>query len=234
MTHVIVNGREVGCDAPVVPWEQSGLRFDGLRTRKETRAVVLHWTGGNGLAPQVYRTLRTRKNERGRVLGLSVQFVIEPNGTIYQFCDASARCQHAGSIDDTNHDGLQESANACTVGVEIVNPASSIANTRGIRRALVREEIHGVDQVATAFTAEQTASAIALTRALCAAYGLPLVVPMDGDQVLSTVMPEAEFATFRGVLGHLNLTTRKRDPGLAILRAIGALTHRPSKPLDVI
>ena len=232
--YVIAGGREVLCDAPVVLWEQSGLYFPALGKRTETRCVVLHHTGGSGLAPQVHRTLKTRTNDRGKPLGLSVHFCVEPNGTVYQYCDADRRCAHAGSVDDSDHDGIQFSGNACSIGVEVVNPASSIANTRGIRRTLVREEIHGAEQVATAFTSEQVASTVALTRSLCAAYGLPLDVPMDGADVLATVMPEREFRDFRGVCGHLHLTTRKRDPGLGILRAVAALSRHPATPLDVV
>jgi N-acetyl-anhydromuramyl-L-alanine amidase AmpD len=234
MSYILVSGKEVACDAPVILWEESGLRFDGLGKRSTTTCVVLHHTGGVGMAPQVFRTLKTRTDKRGKLLNLSVHFCVEPNGNVYQFVDADRRCAHAGSVDDTNNDGLQLSGNSCSIGIEVINPASSVASARGIRRALVREEIHGVEQVATAFTAEQTASTIALCRSLCAAYGLPCDVAMDDQDVLSTVMPEQEFKTFRGVLGHLHLTSRKRDPGLAILRSIAALSRRPSTPPDVI
>lgn len=234
MGYILVSGKEVACDAPVILWEQSGLRFEALGKRTETRCVVVHHTGGVGMAPQVFRTLKTRTDKRGKLLNLSVHFCVEPNGNVYQFADSDRRCAHAGSVDDLDGDGLQLSGNACSIGIEVVNPASSIASTRGIRRSLVREEIHGVEQVATAFTSEQTASTIALCRSLCAAYGLPLETAMDDQDVLATVMPENEFKTFRGVCGHLNLTTSKRDPGLAILRSIAALSRRPTQPSDVI
>jgi N-acetyl-anhydromuramyl-L-alanine amidase AmpD len=231
---IVVGGREVHCEAPVIGWKEHGLHFAGV-DRHETRAIVVHHTGGAGLAPQVFRTLRTRLSLRtGKPMNLSAHFCVEPTGVVYQYCDANLRCQHAGSIDDTDGDGLQESANACTVGIEVVNPASGMQITRGVRRALVREEIHGVEQVSSAFTVEQTASTLALIHALCGAYGLPVDVPMDGDGVLATVMPEADFRRFRGVCGHLHLTRRKRDPGLAILRAVGALTRFPAAPPGVV
>lgn len=235
MGYIMVSGREVPCDAPVILWEQSGLCFDGLGKRSTTTCVVLHHTGGTNLAPGVMHTLKTRRDRvTGKTLNLSVHFCIEPNGNVYQYCDADRRCAHAGSVDDTNRDGLQISGNACSVGIEVVNPASEMPVVRGIRRALVREEIHGIEKVATSFTSEQVDSTLELSRSLCAAFGLPLDVPMDGDDVLSTVMPEVEFKAYRGVCGHLNLTTMKRDPGLAILRSIAALTRRPTRPLDII
>ena len=234
MSYIIVNGKEVSCSAPVILWEDSGLRFDGLMVRTDTRSVVLHHTGGSGMAAQLLRTLKTRTDKRGKVMRLSVHFCVEPNGNVYQFCDTNRRCAHAGSVDDTNGDGLQASGNAYSVGIEVVNPASPVASTRGIRRALVREEIHGIEQVATAFTSEQVASILALTGALCSAYGLPFDVPMDGPDVLATVIPESDFVNFRGVCGHLNLTSGKRDPGLAILRSIASMTRRPTQPSDAI
>lgn len=226
MTHIIVGGKEVPCAAPVVTWVDHGLHFAGLGMRKTTTAVCLHHTGGAGMAPQVFRTLKTRK--------LSVHFTVEPNGTAYQFADCNAYCMHAGRIDDQDGDGFQASANAVTVGIEFVNPATPTNTGKGIPRAIVREEIHGVDKVSTTLTAEQTATGLALVQSLCTAYGLPVQTAMAGQTVLSTVMSESDFRKFRGVLGHLHLTKRKVDPGLAILRAIAALTRHPAAPPDVI
>lgn len=232
---ILVGGKAVACDATVVKlWTETGLHFAALGKRTQTTAVVLHWTGSTNLGPGVFETLRTRKDKAtGKVLGLSVHFAIDPDGTVYQFCDATDRCAHAGSHDDDNRDGVRVSGNAASVGIEIVNPASSVPDPH-VQRAMVREEIHGDEQVATAFTAPQLASSIALTRSLCAAYGLPLDVPMAGGDVLATVMAEDAFRSFRGVCGHLHITRRKRDPGLAILRAVAALTRRPSTPPDIV
>lgn len=209
---IIAAGREVACAAPVVPWHDHGLHFGGLGQRSSTTAVVLHHTGGIGLAPQVFRTLVQRR--------LSVHFCVEPNGTVYQFCDASARCAHAGSVDDSNDDGIRVSGNSTTIGVELVNPASRAPATKGIVRPMVTETIHGQTATVTGFTEAQVESASSLCRALCAAYGLPLAVPMAGDHVLATTLSEADWVRFRGVCGHLHLTQRKRDPGLAVFGAL--------------
>jgi N-acetyl-anhydromuramyl-L-alanine amidase AmpD len=200
MGTVLVDGREVRCQA-VVKHDQR-FTFSGLARRTETRAVCLHWTGGRRGGPAVFRTLQTR--------GLSVQFNVDPDGTIWQFCDAALRCSHASG------------ANSWSIGIEMTNPAQAKQAFGDAPRAVVVESIHGQDVQHTTFTVEQVTSAIALVETLCKAYGLPLAVPMDGRAVLSTAMTKAQQDTFRGVCGHLNLTTRKIDPGLAILRAVAA------------
>ncbi len=219
---IIVSGQPVYVGREVRVWTESGLGFEALGKRERTTAVVLHWTGGSGLASQVYRTLKQRR--------LSVHFVIEPDGAIHQHCDSDRRCAHAGSVDDSNHDGHQLSANASTIGIEIVNPAGQINSVRGVKRELVRETIHGRDLLYTMFTAEQVKSALALTEPLCRAYGLPFEPFMKDGRVWPTVMSESEYASFRGVLGHFQLTRRKTDCGLALLRAIAASGHVLREP----
>lgn len=214
---LIIGGQEVRVASRVV--HDDKLTFESLVQRKKTNAVVLHWTGGSGLAPQVFRTLVSR--------GLSVHLVIEPDGTVYQMADLNRRCSHAGSVDDSDGDGKVASANANTIGIEVVNPANRAAITNGVRRELVTEKIHGLEVEASAFTQAQTQAALDVVSTICTHYKLPISVPMLGDDVLSTSMSEHDFAVFRGVLGHLHLTRRKRDPGLALLRAVAALPYVP-------
>lgn len=224
VTDLMIGGKRVPCAAPVLGWMQTGNAFLDLPKRLHTTAVCLHWTGGANLAPGMFRTLVQRN--------LSVQFLVEPAGNIVQFCDADRLCQHAGKLDDDDGDGVLISGNRYTIGVEIVNPATNQTIVRGIQRSLVREKIHGHEQVASTFTAAQVTSTILLCEALCGAYSLPMQVPMDGSDVLATRMGEAAFRDFRGVLGHFHLTRRKRDPGLAILRAIAAIAPRREQESD--
>jgi N-acetyl-anhydromuramyl-L-alanine amidase AmpD len=200
MGTVLVDGREHRCAAVVK--RDPRFTFSGLGRRESTRAVCLHWTGGRRGGPAVFRTLQVR--------GLSVQFNIDADGTIWQFCDAALRCSHATG------------ANSWSIGVEMTNPAQPKQATGDAPRAVVVESIHGQDVQHTTFTAAQVTAALALVDTLCQAYGLPLAVPMDGRDVLSTVMPKAQLDTFRGVMGHLHTTRRKLDPGIAILRAVAA------------
>lgn len=196
---VIVGGRIVPVDARVRTWHEHGLTFV-CGKRAQTRAVVLHWTGGEGQSTQVYRTLKTR--------GLSVQFLIEQDGTIIQYTDADAYCSHAGG------------ANAWTVGIEIANAATPTTNLAWPRE-VYRETIHGRTFRCARFYPEQLDAAFHLTRALCLAYGLPLDVPRGKDgELIRGVLPLRVLAEYRGVLGHYHLTTRKNDPGAEILQSI--------------
>ncbi len=201
MGTVLVDGREVRCEAVVR--REPRFTFAGLARRTETRCICLHWTGGRRGGPSVFKTLQKR--------GLSVQFSIDSDGAIWQFCDAQLRCSHAAG------------ANSWSIGIEMTNPAQPKQAFGDAPRAVVVENIHGQDLQHTTFTAEQMAAALALTQTLCKAYGLPLAVPMDGRDVLSTQAPKELLGSFRGVIGHLNVTTRKVDPGLAVLRAVAAL-----------
>lgn len=215
---LIASGKEILTSCTVKLWRETGLHFPVGRRRQETRHLVHHWTGGSRQAPEVFEMWRTRK--------LSVHLFVEPDGTVYQFCDLDRRCSHAGTVDDWDRDGHEMSANAWSIGIEAVNPALPRSPPKGIQRAVVREVIHGQAVNATTFTAAQTRSLLELTRVICARYELPVAVPMEGGDVLARVLTEPEFEEFYGVLGHYMLTRGKRDPGLALMRAVAALPFR--------
>lgn len=202
---IFCGGRPIECEAEVRTWRtQLKLNFPRLKMRTETRAVCIHHTGGEGDAAQVHRTLVER--------GLSVQFCVDQLGVVTQYADAETRCSHA------------KSANGWSIGIEVCSAAGPTPGKHG--RALVRESVHGVEATRATFLPAQVKAVLALTEALCAAYELPMVVPMRGKDVLSTVMEPDEMASFRGVCGHLQLDRAKVDPGLMILRAVAAYPLR--------
>jgi N-acetyl-anhydromuramyl-L-alanine amidase AmpD len=203
---ILIGGHPHYVGREVRVWSESGLSFEALGKRTETRAVVVHHTGGEGDAAQVHRVLKGR--------GLSVQFFIDHLGIIHQYCDASARASHAGT------------ANGWSCGIEIQNRANANPVQRGIKREVVIERIHGKEGKRTTMLPEQVASAIALVEVLCKAYGLPMEVPLTGADVTATVVPN--LSMWRGVLGHLHLKATKIDPGLVVLRAIAAHRIRDS------
>lgn len=215
---LIAGGKELATECRVKHWRATGLEFAGLRRRQETRHLVHHWTGGSRPGPQVFDVLKQRR--------LSVHLCVDPDGTVWQFCDLDRRCSHAGTLDDWDKDGHELSANAWSIGIEAVNPAAPRAPLKGVQRAVVREVIHGQAQDATTFTAAQTRALLELTQVICARYELPLAVPMESGDVLARVLTEPEFEAFYGVLGHFHLTKAKRDPGLALMRAVAALPLR--------
>jgi len=201
MGEMIVRGHPLAVPFDVHTWYTTGLAFSGLGMRSSTQTVGLHWTGGEGDAAGVHRTLTARR--------LSVQFYIAYDGSVYQFCDASSRAAHIGT------------ENARCVGIEIANRASTVDDPKHPRETYA-DTVHGRTFKASYFTPAQVASAKALTTALCAAYGLPYVSP-DAHTALDPVA----LRSFRGVVGHYHVTVRKNDPGTRLLRDIGT---QPPKP----
>ena len=172
--------------------------------------------------------------------GLSVHFLLDVDGTIYQTCDLRETCWHASQ------------ANGRSVGVEIANigayPVSSAAETlegwysideegpflqyppwygeTGIRtpdfvarprqRERVRGFAHGAEFEQYDFTPEQYASLAALSRTLSEVLDIPLAVPRDAEgRVRTDALSDEEFRAWSGLIGHQQLTTRKTDPGPA-------------------
>lgn len=201
---ILVSGEPVYCEADVRSWHEHGLTFPALSKRTETRAVVLHWTGGEGGGldggQQENRVIRERR--------LSVHFCIEQDGTVYQYVDAGMRCAHASG------------ANDWSVGIEVANRANGKPNEEWPREKYF-EVVHGKRFACSRFYPAQVAAAQALCSALCRAYGLPLDVPKDeaGALIAATLAP-ASLAEYRGVLGHYHIKETKRDPGTELLRAI--------------
>jgi N-acetyl-anhydromuramyl-L-alanine amidase AmpD len=187
---IIVAGRAVSVNADVV--RDPKLQFSALGKRTETRAVLHHWTGGEGGGAQVFQTLKDR--------GLSVHFLIDQLGTIYQYADAALRCSHAGI------------ANGWSVGVEISNRADKNEDHARWPRNLLRGR--------TDFYPTQYDAAKELTVALCRAFGLPRVAPMLNGKVRDGRLTFAEERLYRGVLGHYHVSEVKKDPGPDLLEYV--------------
>jgi len=172
--------------------------------------------------------------------GLSVHFMLDVDGTIYQTCDVRETCWHASQ------------ANKASVGIEIANigayPIGAGADVldawyesdsegvymvyppwfgeTGVRTAgftprprraeRVRGMAHGAEYEQHDFTSEQYRSLAALTSALCGALEIPLLVPRDAAGAVRTdALSDDELAAWSGLIGHQQITTRKSDPGPA-------------------
>jgi len=171
--------------------------------------------------------------------GLSVHFMLDLDGTIYQTLDLKERAWHAGTANDRS------------VGVEIANMGAyphmnvldkwyaqdengdtyvTLPPGRGdggirtpdfiaypSRNEPVTGNIQGQDLMQYDLTDEQYVSLIKLTATLCQV--LPRIecdYPRDEEGNLRTTMlTDEEMADFSGLLGHYHVTTRKIDPGPA-------------------
>ena len=175
------------------------------------------------------------------VRDLSVHFMLDLDGTIYQTLDAKERAWHATT------------SNSRSVGIEIANVGAYAPNNRktldewyqpdesghrriviparfgptGIRTAgfegrparpepvqgrVQRQELAQYD-----FTPEQYRALIRLTAALCTA--LPKIrcdYPRDAEgRLIPEKLPDDKLESYRGVLGHYHVQSNKTDPGPA-------------------
>ncbi len=282
---IVIAGRHVAIAAPVVLWTDpggysaygtepffggepksdspKGLRFrpgrriEGVDVSEPTRAeldlaidqFVLHYDVC-GVSRRCFEVLHDLR-------GLSVHFLLDVDGTLYQTLDLADTAWHA------------RQANARSVGVEIANigayppgGASPLdtwyakddlgwrlklparfgdggVRTEGFvarpaRPERVAGEIQGKPLEQYDFTAEQYATLVKLSAALCRAFPkLEPDAPRDERGVVRTdALTDEEFAEFRGILGHDHVTVEKADPGPALdwerlLEDVRALLETP-------
>jgi N-acetyl-anhydromuramyl-L-alanine amidase AmpD len=171
--------------------------------------------------------------------GLSVQFMLDIDGTIYQTMDVKERAWHATR------------SNTRSVGIEIANMGAykSLApiqewysrdetgrtritiparfgdggvRTPGFIGRPVRDEpvkgvIQGTEYLQYDLTPQQYDSLIKLTAALCTA--LPKIqcdYPRDSEgRLIPHVLTDEEWENFQGLIGHFHVQKEKQDPGPA-------------------
>jgi N-acetyl-anhydromuramyl-L-alanine amidase AmpD len=187
-----------------------------------------------GTSRQCFKVLQDMRD-------LSVHFMLDLDGTIYQTLDLKERAWHATS------------SNSRSVGIEIANVGSYPADGRnpfaewyakepngqtritipaaygdgGIRtRDFVghpaRPEpiigmIQGQELIQYDFTPQQYHALIKLTATLSKAFPkLTCDYPKDAaGQLIRQKLPAAELKSYQGVLGHFHIQTDKVDPGPA-------------------
>jgi len=216
-----------GCDTPERIGKRAGVASAGDLGRAVHQFVIHYdeaWTSANCF--HVLQDIR----------GLSVHFLCDQDGTIYQTCDAIERCRHARAANDRS------------VGVEVAHPGAltdALAgryrrDARGVFLAVperfgaapfrvsgfvprparpepVRGRIHGREIAQYDFTDEQYEALARLAAGLARALPrIRLDAPRDSEgRVRTGVLGEEEAAAFEGILGHYHLQTDKTDPGPA-------------------
>ncbi len=184
--------------------------------------------------------------------GLSVHFLLDVDGTLYQTVDLREQCWHATK------------ANARSIGVEIAHiggrpPRAAqemeswyVRDEVGLRLQFpawvgdggvrtpgfvgrpardyrIEDRIQGGEQWMYDYTPEQYETLVCLSAALCDLFPrMACDVPRDAQgRVRTTVLSDEEFAAFGGILGHHHVQANKVDPGVAFdwepfLRAVRA------------
>ena len=192
---------------------------------------VLHYDT-LGLSGRCFDILQNR--------GLSVHFLLDVDGTVYQTLDLQERAWHA-TIANNRSIGI-EIANLGAYPVGEKNPFAVwyVADEAGgvrlspplenprirtpdfIARPARAEPVTGIVQgkelVQYDFTPEQYAALIRLTGALHRVFPkIRLDYPRDADgALLLEKMPQAAWAEFGGVIGHFHIQDDKVDPGPAL------------------
>ncbi|HSN28148.1 MAG TPA: N-acetylmuramoyl-L-alanine amidase [Kofleriaceae bacterium] len=146
------------------------------------------------------------QNERG----LSVHFMIDNDGTIYQTIDLGLMAYHASEW------------NTSSIGVELCNrgdakkePNYYSSGRFGPKRDVKPCKINGNTILAFDYTPQQYDSFMKLARGLQRVLpNLPAEFPQSsaGVQSWDTMPPSASFS-FSGYIGHYHLTNQKWDPG---------------------
>ena len=194
---------------------------------------VIHFDA-SGTSRQCFKVLHD-------VRGLSVHFMLDLDGTIYQTLDLKERAWHATT------------SNSRSIGIEIAHvgafspgsesraqewyqpqekgpPRITIPDSYGdggqrtkgfsghpARPELVRGNIQGHDLEQYDFTPEQYRALVRLTAALCRVFPkIKCDYPRDSSGRLVTVkLPDDELQGYAGLLGHFHIQTNKVDPGPA-------------------
>lgn len=207
-----------------------GWTLDHLRQCVDL--FVLHYDAC-GTSRQCFKVLQDRRH-------LSVHFMLDLDGTIYQTLDLKERAWHAaeandrsvgieiaqiGAYENPQDEHLLEWYATDDVGLRVVIPdrlrEGGIPSNGFIPRPATGERlsgpVHGKTYHQYDFTDEQYQALIRLTAALHRIFPrITLDVPRDEEgAILTRALTRPEFEQFSGLLGHSHVTARKIDPGPA-------------------
>jgi N-acetyl-anhydromuramyl-L-alanine amidase AmpD len=241
---IVVCGQRFHIGTPVVTWEQfPGYSFYGKgecfapgpkeldALRAQVDQLVLHYDVC-GISQSCYKVLLERK--------LSVHFLLDVDGTLYQALDLADRAWHATK------------SNTRSIGVEIANlgayppgkgkvleqwytedadgpylvPPAHLGDggvrtagfvARPARWQKVVGETQGEELEQYDFTIEQYAALAKLAAGLARVF--PKIQPeaprAEDGSVASAVLPDEAWQQFHGILGHYHVQQNKTDPGPA-------------------
>jgi N-acetyl-anhydromuramyl-L-alanine amidase AmpD len=210
-----------------------GGGWDLATLQKVVDQFVIHFDVA-GVSRQCFNTLHDHRD-------LSVHFMLDIDGTIYQTLDLKERAWHATIANDRS------------VGIEIANMGAyghednkaldtwysrstngqvtiTIPENLGdggvrtphfvghpVRPDLIKGNIQGHDLVQYDFTPEQYAALVKLTATLCTVFPkIQCRYPTDeSGKLITKKLPDDQLKAYEGVLGHYHIQTDKVDPGPA-------------------
>jgi N-acetylmuramoyl-L-alanine amidase len=196
--------------------------------------LVLHFDVA-GTSRNCFKVLQDRRD-------LSIHFMCDLDGTIYQTLDLKERARHAtiannrsvgieianmGCYGETTRDPLAEWYRKEPDGRVIITiparfgPSPERARHfagRPARREMIVGEVQGSRLHQYDFTPQQYKALARLTASLCAIFPrITCDYPRDTDGHLMTrKLPAEELRNYHGVIGHYHIQTNKVDPGPAV------------------
>jgi N-acetyl-anhydromuramyl-L-alanine amidase AmpD len=226
-TRVLPTHPAPGADTP----ERIGKRRAQGPLAEVVTQLVLHydmaWTSRN-----CFKVLQDRR-------GLSVHFLCDMDGTLYQTCDVAERCRHAREANDRSvgveiaHPGALEEVKglaarykADEAGVRLELPAAFGAEPfrtagfvpRPARGAPIAGTIHGKPRTMWDYTDAQYRALARLAAGLSRALPrIRLEAPRDerGRVLDRAFVISPSSVAFEGIVGHHHLQADKFDPGPA-------------------
>jgi hypothetical protein len=189
------------------------------RMRQTVRQLVIHLDGCLS-ANMCFNVLHNQR-------GLSVHFMVDNDGTVYQTLDLAHCAFHAGGV------------NEVSIGFELQNRGDAARYPKAYPegRQKVTCRIHGHQFLAYDFTDAQYEAMIRVCRCLTKVLDVPLASPQsEGKPVWTTISAVRSFA---GFIGHYHIIDTKWDPGpwdfSRLLHGIGSrvtfpLTALPAAP----
>ena len=194
--------------------ELLGQRTDLSTLQRLIRQLVIHHDGANSSA-ECFHILHDER-------GLSVHFLIDTDGTIYQTLDLADVAFHAQFV------------NGSSLGIELCNrgivslPCDAEHKSHREPRDVT---IHGHPYRMWSYTDAQYDSLFRLTVALARVLPeLPLRYPSNQGPIYSKLLEPERFS---GILGHYHVSAEKWDPGcFDFPRLLGLVTGtgRESRP----
>jgi N-acetylmuramoyl-L-alanine amidase len=190
---------------------------------------VIHFDAA-GTSKRCFQILQDRR-------GLSVHFMLDLDGTIYQTLDAKESAWHATiangrsigievanigayAVDGPDPLAVTYKADASgriyIAGADASGPAAS-GILRPTRNEVVVGTIQGKRLKQYDFTPEQYQALAKLTATLCKLFPkIRADCPRDeSGAVVTHKLPDADYARYQGILGHYHVQTNKVDPGPA-------------------
>lgn len=230
------NLRMKGLEPPLTPEQIETVRGGGWSLEQLQDVVdqfVMHYDVC-GTSKVCFKVLHDQR-------GLSVHFMLDVDGTIYQTLDLKERAWHATT------------SNSRSIGIEIAQIGARSARSRhqldewyekdeqgmrltipsrfgddlGIRTPdfvgyaakpeIVVGEVQKTELYQYDFTPQQYEALTKLTATLCRVFPkLTCQFPADETgRVIADKLPDAQLRDYQGILGHYHIQTNKTDPGPA-------------------